>query len=303
MTSRVLVKNATYRDSISLMKLSDTVQKLPGVKQAAVVMGTELNRRVLAEAGFIDPSIKSAAGDDMIVAIDADNDQSLQAALKETDRLLVHQEESTATRTAPSSLEEALQSLPDANLVVISVPGQFAKREARKALNMGLNVFLFSSNVSRDDELELKQVSSGKELLLMGPDCGTSIINKKILGFGNSVRAGSVGLVSASGTGLQEVTVLIHRSGLGVSQAIGTGGNDLSEQVGGITMTQVIRLLDADTTLQRAIELRNPYVDPMNLMQIDLLARWRAGDREDRDLFEALLASVSGIAQGLQSTG
>jgi len=63
------------------------------------------------------------------------------------------------------------------------------------------------------------------------------------------------------------------------------------------------RLLDADATLQRAIALRNPYVDPMNLMQIDLLARWRAGGREDRDLFEALLASVGGIAQGLQSTG
>jgi phosphoenolpyruvate carboxylase len=62
-------------------------------------------------------------------------------------------------------------------------------------------------------------------------------------------------------------------------------------------------LLDGDATLQRAIQLRNPYVDPMNLMQIDLLQRWRATDRQDRDLFEALLASISGIAQGLQSTG
>jgi phosphoenolpyruvate carboxylase len=63
------------------------------------------------------------------------------------------------------------------------------------------------------------------------------------------------------------------------------------------------RLLDGDATLQRAIALRNPYVDPMNLMQIDLLARWRAGERQSRDLFEALVASVNGIAQGLQSTG
>ncbi|HQZ81269.1 MAG TPA: phosphoenolpyruvate carboxylase [Steroidobacteraceae bacterium] len=62
-------------------------------------------------------------------------------------------------------------------------------------------------------------------------------------------------------------------------------------------------LLDGDPTLQRSIRLRNPYVDPMNLMQVDLLARWRATKRQDRDLYEALLASISGIAQGLQSTG
>jgi phosphoenolpyruvate carboxylase len=62
-------------------------------------------------------------------------------------------------------------------------------------------------------------------------------------------------------------------------------------------------LLDSDPTLQRGIQLRNPYVDPMNLMQVDLLQRWRATDRQDRDLFEALLASIGGIAQGLQSTG
>ena len=62
-------------------------------------------------------------------------------------------------------------------------------------------------------------------------------------------------------------------------------------------------LLDTDPTLQRSIQLRNPYVDPMNLMQVDLLQRWRNTDRRDRDLFEALLASIAGIAQGLQSTG
>ncbi|MBV8783838.1 MAG: phosphoenolpyruvate carboxylase [Gammaproteobacteria bacterium] len=62
-------------------------------------------------------------------------------------------------------------------------------------------------------------------------------------------------------------------------------------------------LLDSDPTLQRAIQLRNPYLDPIHLMQVDLLRRWRAGGREDRDLFSALLATVGGIAEGLQSTG
>jgi phosphoenolpyruvate carboxylase len=62
-------------------------------------------------------------------------------------------------------------------------------------------------------------------------------------------------------------------------------------------------LLAGDVTLQRAIMLRNPYVDPMSLMQIDLLGRWRDSDREDEALLDALLASVNGIAQGLQNTG
>jgi len=62
-------------------------------------------------------------------------------------------------------------------------------------------------------------------------------------------------------------------------------------------------LLEGDSTLQRAIMLRNPYVDPMSLMQVDLLARWRDSEYEDNDLFDALLASVNGIAQGLQNTG
>jgi len=62
-------------------------------------------------------------------------------------------------------------------------------------------------------------------------------------------------------------------------------------------------LLDSDPALQRSILLRNPYVDPMSLLQIDLLERWRAAGRPDNDVFRALLATVRGIAQGLQSTG
>jgi phosphoenolpyruvate carboxylase len=73
------------------------------------------------------------------------------------------------------------------------------------------------------------------------------------------------------------------------------------------------RLLDSEPTLQRSIWLRNPYVDPIHLMQVQLLRRWRAagcpqdkgraGDDPLRRLFPALVASVNGIAQGLQGTG
>ena len=259
MVTRVLVKKATYRDSISLMKLSTGISKLPGVTQAAVVMATELNRRVLSQAGFKDPAIDQAGGDDMIIAIEALDEKSLDTAFAETNRQLTSSSERTSEAEAsPRSLDEALQRMPDANLVVISVPGQFAKREAMFALQKRLNVFLFSSNVSRENELELKKLSSQEGLLLMGPDCGTSIINHKVLGFGNVVRRGGIGLVSASGTGLQEVSTLIHKAGLGISQAIGTGGGDLSELVGGIAMLQGIRLLESDDETKLIILISKP---------------------------------------------
>lgn len=63
------------------------------------------------------------------------------------------------------------------------------------------------------------------------------------------------------------------------------------------------RLLDGEPTLQRSIRLRNPYVDPIHLTQVDLLGRWRESGRQDRELLEALVASVSGISQGLQGSG
>ena len=258
MITRVVVKKSTYRDSISLMKLSNSVAKLPGVAQAAVVMATELNRRVLSEAGFTDAAIGSASSSDMVVAIEASDAASLDAALAETDRLLSASERQAGEKAPPASLEEALEQIPDANLAFISVPGQFAKREAMRALTRGLNVFLFSSNVSREEEVELKNVAKKKGLLMMGPDCGTSIINHKVLGFGNVIREGSIGLVSASGTGLQEVSTLIHKAGLGISQAIGTGGSDLSEQVGGITMIQSLELLEEDEQTKVIVLISKP---------------------------------------------
>jgi FdrA protein len=258
MNTKVLVKKSTYRDSISLMKISNSIARLSGITQAAVVMATELNRRVLSEAGFKDAAIELADTNDMIVAIEAKDGESLDSALKETEKLLESREIQAGEKTQPTTLEEALEMAPDANLVVISVPGKFAKREAMQALNRGLNVFLFSSNVSQEEEVELKDLSKKKELLLMGPDCGTSIINHKVLGFGNSIREGNIGLVSASGTGLQEVTTLIHKAGLGISHAIGTGGGDLSEKVGGVTMIQGLQLLEQDDQTKVIVLLSKP---------------------------------------------
>src|SRR5271157_3052383 len=139
MNTRLIVRKSTYRDSISLMKISNDISKLPGVTQAAVVMATELNRRVLSEAGFAEAANAPATTSDMIVAIEAKDVSSLEAALTEMDRLLAQGEKPAGEKAPPTSLEEALALLPDANLAVISVPGQFAKREAMRALDRGLN--------------------------------------------------------------------------------------------------------------------------------------------------------------------
>lgn len=256
---KVLVRRGIYRDSISLMQISTELSKLPGVYQAAVVMATELNRRVLAEAGFAGREVSQADSDGMVVAIEAKDQPSIDGALAAADKLLLEQGAVPAGQKRVSrSLDEAVQELPGANLAVISVPGRFARREASRALARGLNVFLFSSNVPIEDEVELKALAKERGLLMMGPDCGTSIINHKVLGFGNVVREGGIGLVSASGTGIQEVSTLIHKAGLGVSQAIGTGSSDMSEEVGGTTMLEGIRRLEADPKTEVIVLVSKP---------------------------------------------
>jgi hypothetical protein len=124
----------------------------------------------------------------------------------------------------------------DANVVIISLPGEFAAQEAKNALERGMNVFMFSDNVPIEEEVEMKTIARDKGLFVMGPGCGTAVINNVSLGLMSKVREGCVGIVGASGSGVQEVAVLVHRYGEGVSQAIGTGGRDLSKEVGGITM-------------------------------------------------------------------
>jgi FdrA protein len=276
LVKRVVVKKDVYRDSISLMRISTSLEKLPGVSQAAVVMATDLNRRVLSEAGFSGGEVAHAATDDMIVAVDAKDERSLRAALEEADALLLSQGERPPGEEAqPKSLDEAIETLPDANLAVISVPGQFAGREASRALERGLDVFLFSSNVPLEKELELKRSAESKGLLMMGPDCGTAIINHKVFGFGNVVREGSFGIVSASGTGLQEVSTLIHKSGLGISQAIGTGSGDMSEAVGGTTMLRGIRMLEADIKTKTIILISKPPAPRVAAKILDIAKRCR----------------------------
>ncbi len=258
MVVRVVIKKDTYRDSVTLMKISNEVAELKGVLQAAVVMATPTNKQLLKDVKLLTDEIERAGPNDLVIALDAMDEESMQIASSEVDRLLSAREPTEVEEVRPKTLDTALSMMPDANLVMISVPGDFARREAMRALRKGINVFLFSSNVPIEEELELKRVSRKKGLLMMGPDCGTAIINNIVLGFGNIVNQGPIGIVSASGTGLQQVSTLIHMEGSGISQGIGTGGNDLSRKIGGMMMIEGVKLLERDEGTKAIVLISKP---------------------------------------------
>ena len=239
------------------MGISKRISDLHGVQQNAVLMGSETNKELLVSIGIRDNQIDSAQPNDLIVAVVADTSQIVNEVLSKLDEYLLGGVQ-VATTSNPHSFDEGLAQKPHANLVVISVPGEYAAREARKALEAGLNVFLFSDNVSLDDELALKQFALEKKLLVMGPDCGTSLIGGAGIGFANVVRRGSIGAIGAAGTGLQEFTCQIHNAGLGISHAIGTGGHDLSDQIGGLTTFAALDALEADAQTKAIVVISKP---------------------------------------------
>jgi FdrA protein len=242
----VLVRKDSYHDSVLLMRVSQALHGLTGVEDAVVAMGTPQNRDLLAAQGYGGPALAAATPNDLLIAVRgaADAPPAVEAELE---RLLKAQPDAGAGEEArPASLAAAVASHPGANLVLISVPGEHAAREARRALALGRHVMLFSDNVTLADEVALKREAAERGLLLMGPDCGTAILGGRPLAFANAVRRGPIGIVGAAGTGIQEVSSLIHRLGGGVSQAIGTGGRDLSAEVGGLMMRLGIEALAAD---------------------------------------------------------
>jgi FdrA protein len=248
MTVAGQIKKGAYFDSVTLMRVGKELAGLPGVADAAVVMGTKSNRAILHSSGLLIPRFGGAGDTDLLIAVKAGTAKAAAEALAEAEGLL-----RKATRKAaadaevrPVSLEGALQVLPDANLALISVAGRYAGDVALRALERGLHVMLFSDNVPLEQEIALKHFARKRGLLVMGPDCGTAIINGVPLAFANAVNRGSIGVVAAAGTGLQEVSCLISNAGAGISQAIGTGGRDVKQEVGGIMFIQALKALAKD---------------------------------------------------------
>jgi FdrA protein len=259
-TGTAIIRNF-YRDSVALMRLSSQIAERPEIHQASAVMATEANQALLREAGLLVEGV-AAGPNDLLVVVDGQGDaavaEALQAARSALDQKPAQQGGAGRSDPPPRSLQMGLEKAPDANLAIISTPGAYAASEAFKALRLGLNVMLFSDNVEDDDELALKQFARERQLLVMGPDCGTAILNGVPLGFANVVRRGAIGVVAASGTGAQLVTCLIDRYGEGVSQAIGTGGHDLSRKIGGITALQGLEALGEDDATKVVVLISKP---------------------------------------------
>lgn len=244
MPTRAVVRKNAYFDSVFLMRMAKRISEQVGVLESAALMGTEKNKELLATIGATGPEIASATPNDLIVAVKTADEGAVKAVLARLDEWL--QQPAGTSRTAIRSLDDALAQRPDARIAAISVPGQYAADEAMRALERGLHVFLFSSNVPVEQEVALKTRAGERGLLMMGPDCGTAIIGGVGLGFANAVRRGPVGVVAAAGTGLQEFAVQVHRVGSGISHAIGTGGRDLKDEIGGMTTFAALDALEAD---------------------------------------------------------
>ena len=249
-----------YRDSVQLMRAASNVsKKVKGIQLASVMMGTPKNKPLLDEVGLLTPEANSADANDIVISIRADSVDTAEAAIKFIiDYLSQSVQTSHDSTLLYRSIRGALEGLPDANLAVISVPGEYAARDSHIALMNDLSVLLFSDNVSLDDEIRLKNEAHENGLLLMGPDCGTAMIKNVGLGFCNIVNPGPIGIIAASGTGTQEVMTLCHHLNLGVTHAIGTGSRDVKDKVGGITMIDGLHALERDPSIKLIILVSKP---------------------------------------------
>jgi FdrA protein len=256
--TKVEIRRGAYYDSIVLMELQASLKSLPGIINAGVMMGLAANKELLKRNGLLTKEAEAAQPDDLIISIQGDGDASAKAALAEVDNLFSHRRSSVQQDYLPKSIEAAVKMLPNAAWVLISVAGYYAAGVAREALRFKKNVFLYSDNLTLEDEISLKKEASGQGLMIMGPDCGTAIINGIGFGFANHVRRGPIGLVGASGTGLQQVTARIHQLGSGITHAIGTGGRDISRDVEGVTARQGLDLLQRDLDTKVIILISKP---------------------------------------------
>jgi FdrA protein len=273
LTERVVVRRGTYHDSVTLMLVSRDAEELDGVEFAAAVTATDTNRAMLSDNGFTLPP--DIGPDDLVVVVRAADDSVADAAVAQVEERLGAPvaERAGSVDEPPRSLRSAARRDRDLNVAFVSVPGRHAAYEVALALEAGLHVFCFSDGMSLADEAALKRRAVDAGLLFMGADCGTAIIDGVALGFANAVRRGPVGIVGASGTGIQQVSCLLDAAGVGVSHAIGVGGRDLSETVGGLMTEHALRLLADDPSTEVICVLSKPPHPEVARRIVDAVAK------------------------------
>jgi FdrA protein len=250
-----ILKNSYY-DSVTLMSTTVALKKELNFKELVMFMGTDMNKDMIKSVGLFHDDLVKAEPNDLMLAVEMteENPNWVEEILS---KLSARKKTGKESDKVYKTINQTIDDL-NPNIAIISVPGIYAANEAYKALEKNLHVMLFSDNVSVEDEIELKEIGIQKNLLVMGPDCGTAIINGKGLCFANQIRKGNIGLVAASGTGLQEVSVIIDKFGGGITQAIGVGGRDLTEQVSGRMMLMGIDALEEDDATKVIVLISKP---------------------------------------------
>lgn len=273
---KTVVKQNSYQDSINLMLLTNKINTLEGVIQSQIMMGTDANKDIYLAAGLLTDEAKAAAPSDMVIVVETDDESIIDTVLEEAEAFLSDLSTKKAAAGGPAeatSWEEAMAQLPDANMALFSIPGEYAAPELERALDLGLNVFSFTDNVPLEDEVRLKQKAHEKGLLFMGPDCGTGVVSSVPVAFTNVINPGNIGIVGASGTGIQEVTCMIDRLGGGCVHAIGTGGRDLNAKVGAVTVKDAIVALENHEPTDVICVISKPPAPEVRDEVVDLLEK------------------------------
>ncbi|MFI7809736.1 acyl-CoA synthetase FdrA [Citrobacter sp. wls706] len=324
------IKKGCFQDSVSLMIISRKLSESENVDDVSVMMGTPANKSLLETTGFWHDDFNNATPNDICVAIRTETaDESItQAILQQLDESLQQLAQATGgsqTLLQVRRWESACQKLPEANMTLISVAGEYAAELANQALDRNLNVMMFSDNVTLEDEITLKRRAQDKGLLVMGPDCGTAMIAGTPLAFANVMPEGNIGVLGASGTGIQELCSQIALAGEGITHAIGLGGRDLSAEVGGISALTAMEMLGADDKSQvlafvskppaevvrqhivTAMKATGKPVVALFLGYTSAVARdenvWFAATLDDAARLACLLARVAARRSSLSTTG
>ena len=255
-----LVKRNTYQDSVNLMLLSSKLSSMDGVSKVSIMMGTPANKDIFKNTNMYSVEFDTANPNDICIAVESEDSSMVSVVELELDKFI--SELSLSSRGSNiakvRSLDTATKKLDNTNLALVSIPGEYVFDEGNRLLDKGLNLFIFSDNVSMEEERKLKDKANEKGLIVMGPDCGTGIISNTPLAFANVVNKGNIGVVGASGTGIQEVTSLITRLGGGISHAIGIGGRDLALEIGGISAMKALELLEYDDSSELIVFISKP---------------------------------------------
>ena len=261
------VRKGFYLDSVALMRLSAEISTTGGIEEAVLMIGTPSNLQIMQDAGVLNSTGETASPNDLVIALRADGKSSANRALARANKSLEGGAlKSVSTQERARTLRGCLTTNPNSNLALISTPGSYAAREARTALELGLNVMIFSDNVSIEQESSLKKLASANDLIVMGPDCGTAYIDSVPLAFANALAPAAnipantprTAAIAASGTGLQEFAALLTKLGGQLVHGIGVGGRDLSDAIGGISTLTAIDLLASDENVDQIVMISKP---------------------------------------------